>query len=102
MTNHYNQLSEAELERLAILAEECAEVIQVVNKIIRHGYADGAPDKPVFVENRKELEKELGDVEYAIQAMKQAGDVSWENISQCAMSKATRIGKWTHHQGHRK
>ena len=37
-TEHFNKLTEAEQERLVILAEECAEVIQVVAKIQRHGF----------------------------------------------------------------
>ena len=36
--NNFNQLTPAETERLAILAEECGEVIQAVGKILRHGY----------------------------------------------------------------
>src|SRR5574343_752810 len=36
MTNHFNRLSEAELERLAILIEECGEVAQAACKVIRH------------------------------------------------------------------
>ena len=34
---HVNNLSNEQLEALAILAEECGEVIQVIGKIIRHG-----------------------------------------------------------------
>jgi hypothetical protein len=34
----FNQLTDAEAERLALLAEECGEVVQVIGKILRHGY----------------------------------------------------------------
>ena len=37
MTEHFNGLTPAEDERLAMLAEECAEVIKIVSKIQRHG-----------------------------------------------------------------
>lgn len=37
-TPHFNALTPAQAERLAMLAEECAEVIHVVGKILRHGY----------------------------------------------------------------
>ena len=34
----FNELSPAEVERLAILAEEMGEAIQVIGKVLRHGY----------------------------------------------------------------
>lgn len=36
-TRHFNNLTPGEAERLAMLAEECGEVIQAVGKILRHG-----------------------------------------------------------------
>ena len=47
MTEHFNKLTPAEDERLAMLAEECAEVIQIVSKIQRHGYDSWHPDDPL-------------------------------------------------------
>lgn len=41
-----NNLSDAELERLAYLAEECGEVQQIIGKIIRHGYESYSPNDP--------------------------------------------------------
>ena len=40
-----NGLGAAELERLAFLAEECAEAIQVVAKIVRHGWESRDPTR---------------------------------------------------------
>ena len=37
MDDHFNNLTPGEAERLAILAEECGEVIQIIGKILRHG-----------------------------------------------------------------
>ena len=54
-------ISKEELERLAIVAEECAEVIQIINKIIRHGYENYHPNNP-DVTNRELLGKELSDL----------------------------------------
>ena len=44
--DHFNGLTPAEAERLAMLAEECAEVIQITGKILRHGYGSTHPDRP--------------------------------------------------------
>ena len=38
MSSHFNKLTPAQAERLAILIEECGEVIQAATKILRHGY----------------------------------------------------------------
>ena len=65
--DHFNKLTPAEAERLAILAEECGEVIQVIGKILRHGYDSYHPDqqgtKPELrFTNRKALGAELCDL----------------------------------------
>lgn len=61
MSDHFNQLTPAEAERLAMLAEECGEIIQVVGKIMRHGYASHHPDNPA-VTNKMLLGRELTDL----------------------------------------
>lgn len=66
--NHFNKLTPAEAERLAMLAEECGEVIQVVGKILRHGYDSYHPVNP-RVSNRDLLAKELRDVNAILMAM---------------------------------
>lgn len=40
---HFNKLTPAQAERLAILAEECSEVIQIIGKILRHGLYSAHP-----------------------------------------------------------
>ena len=69
-----NDLTQAEAERLAMLAEECSEVIQAVCKILRHGYNNYHPDRPDKT-NRQELEKELQDVAAVIFGMCGNGDI---------------------------
>ena len=64
---HFNGLTPAQAERLAMLAEECGEVIQVVGKILRHGYDSYHPDQqgtpPEYrYTNRKALGNELTDL----------------------------------------
>jgi NTP pyrophosphatase (non-canonical NTP hydrolase) len=95
---YYAQLSPAELERLAKLAEECAEVIQVVGKIMVHGYASGHPNRPEQGNNRQHLEEELGHVEYLTQLMCSRGDVNADKIWESHQEKSETIGKYLHHQ----
>ena len=55
----------AEAERLFLLAEEAAEVIQVVNKILRHGYDNHNPNDEEKTPNYDFLKKEITDF-YAV------------------------------------
>jgi NTP pyrophosphatase (non-canonical NTP hydrolase) len=106
----FNGLTAAEAERLAILAEECAETIQAVGKILRHGYHSFNPDlltqemqdaDETPPSNKSDLEKELGDVVFAINMLKDAGDVSRGKIETRAEVKAEKIREYLHHQGQR-
>jgi hypothetical protein len=99
MSDHFNKLTPAEAERLAMLAEECAEVIQVIGKILRHGYESYHPANP-RLSNRDLLAKELRDVNAVLQAMVRAELVGY--------SVQDWIGVWerklqyTHHQKERR
>ena len=92
---HFNKITPAEAERLAMLAEECGEVIQIVGKILRHGYDSYHPVNP-RVSNRDLLAKELRDVNAVLMAMgrKELREYSVQDV----------IGVWerklqyTHHQ----
>jgi len=57
-----------ELECLGKLAEECGEVCQAIGKILRHGWT---PEwNNIKYDNRRDLLKEMEDVEKAIQYMR--------------------------------
>jgi NTP pyrophosphatase (non-canonical NTP hydrolase) len=56
-----NNLSEAEIERLALLGEECGEVQQAIGKVLRHGYESTHADYN-FIKNRDLLRKEVLDL----------------------------------------
>lgn len=92
-----NGLSPAEAERLAILAEECAEVIQVVGKILRHGYASFHPANPDMT-NRDLLTQEMGHVFAAQDMMVLAGDVEETDIDHSLHEKQRKIKPFLHHQ----
>src|SRR5689334_11715195 len=77
-----NKLSNAQIERLAILAEELAEAGQAIGKILRHGYDSRSPfAQPTERDNRGELEKELGDVLYAMEFMDDFGDIELQTCN---------------------
>ena len=99
MTKFSNELSDAELERLAILSEEMGEALQVVGKILRHGYESANPLLEEFISNTTLLEKELGHVKYAMEAMILRGDVSESEVANECDKKAESIQRWLHHQG---
>jgi NTP pyrophosphatase (non-canonical NTP hydrolase) len=98
MTQHFNGLTEAQAERLAILAEECAEVIQVVGKILRHGLESTNPLFSNAPTNRQLLAKELGDLSYATDMVKHAGDVDSEAVTDAWLEKVGKIHRYLHHQ----
>jgi NTP pyrophosphatase (non-canonical NTP hydrolase) len=94
--NAFNRLTPAEAERLALLAEECAEVIQMVGKILRHGFESTHPAGGPT--NRQSLEKELGDVQAAVDLMVIADDVSSHTIEQHCLDKHRAVQQYLHHQ----
>lgn len=94
MSEHFNKLTPAEAERLAILAEECAEVIQVVGKILRHGYESYDPTTEGAPRNRELLVKELSDVEAAMHLIRD--DARPTNTLRA--NKLLNIKQWLHHQ----
>lgn len=89
----YNNLSDGQVERLALLSEELGEAIQAIGKIIRHGHSpDGMYD------NIGDLERELGHVGYAIALMIAEGDINDENLSKEIDTKAENISPYLNHQ----
>ena len=69
-----NNLTKAEIERLAYLAEECGEVIQIVGKVLRHGYESTDPTSADGPTNRAALGAEVADLQYAVALMTERGD----------------------------
>ncbi len=98
-TTHYNQLNPGEQERLAKLAEECAEVIQVIGKILCHGYSSIYPESGPT--NRMRLEEELGHLKAWEYLICKAGDISQKAINDSMIGKAKDVEirrLWVHHQ----
>lgn len=94
MPDHFNGLSNAETERLDMLAEECAEVIQAISKIKRHGWDNRHPDGGPT--NREQLFRELRDVAAVRWGMADAGDLPPDHaLMQARWQQKLR---YTHHQ----
>ena len=96
---HFNGLTPAEAERLALLLEEIGEAQQMIGKVLRHGYDSRHPDGGPT--NRRLLEKELGDVRHAMIRICAEGDLSKDNIHAAADQKAQSVALYLHHQPER-
>lgn len=93
---HFNGLTPAQAERLALLLEEMGEAQQIIGKILRHGYESNRPDG--WKTNRELLEKELGDVRHSMIRLCESGDLSKDKIHKHAESKRLTVAMWLHHQ----
>lgn len=93
----HSTLSAAQAERLAMLIEECGEVIQAASKILRHGYDNHHPSNRPDQTNRADLRDELNDLISVHEAMYDAGDLPNYGYSeiQAAWKKKQR---YAHHQ----
>lgn len=93
-----NGLTDAGLERLAILAEECGEVIQAVGKILRHGYENDWLASRHLSSNRQHLEEELGNVLYAVELLRGSNDISIDAVVAHAEEKKESIKPYLYYQ----
>lgn len=94
--DNFNQLTPAEAERLAMLAEECGEVIQMIGKILRHGLDSYHPSDPA-VSNRLLLTRELVDLEAVVRAMVRHGEI-YDPQGQNTSAAWERKLRYAHHQ----
>jgi NTP pyrophosphatase (non-canonical NTP hydrolase) len=99
MTNHFNELTPGEHERLAVLTEELGEALQAVGKILLHGYENWNPSITASPTNRENLCTELGHVLYAIHTLMATGDVSTPGIEFAERVKGMKVSQWLHHEG---
>ena len=105
-----NGLSDAEMERLGKLNEELGEVnkelgqvitqigktIQAIGKTLIHGKL--AEFQGYVWDNKADIERELGDLEAAIELCVQAGDLSRDNINAAKVAKLPKITRYMSHQ----
>jgi hypothetical protein len=94
---HFNGLSPAEAERLALFAEEMGEAIQVIGKVLRHGYESCHPKDVLRITNKGLLEKEVGHIQAALTLMDINGDLSSSHIEQSRGDKLGKVRQYLHH-----
>lgn len=93
----FNKLTPREAEALAILAEECGEVVQAIGKILRHGFESRHPYDDGGMTNRQQLRKELVDVLAAAHMVSACGpDLAITREE--ALETVERKLRYTHHQ----
>ena len=92
---HFNGLSPADAESLALLAEEAAEVIQMIGKTLRHGLESCHPDGGES--NRVMLAQEVGDLLASIQIAVAREMLSHDEVEQARSRKLDRVAKYLHH-----
>lgn len=95
MVDHFNRLTPAQAERLAMLAEECGEVIQMIGKILRHGYDSYHPQDRT-VTNRQHLGRELTDL-LAVAASLRRDRVAEGSLHDQDLAWIRKL-KYAHHQ----
>lgn len=95
MSEHFNGLTPEQAEALALLAEECGEVIQIIGKILRHGLYSRHPDGGA--DNQELLETECGDMEAAVHICRTQGIVHPSHVATARNDKLQRVGRFLHH-----
>lgn len=95
--NHFNKLTPAQAERLAMLFEEASEIIQIAGKTFRHGYKSYHP-ADIGVDNIEYLSQEIGDFLGILDKMIELSDVDEEVIAYYRKTKWGRAMRYAHHQ----
>lgn len=92
-----SDLDMPETERLELLIEECAEVIQAATKCLRHGYDSTHPDEVTGPDNRHSLMKEIGDLRWVIRLMVDEDDIDIRRVDEYMIKKDDRVWQYLHH-----
>lgn len=96
----FNKLNPAQEERLDMLAEECAEIIQTISKIKLHGYESYHPDDPDMETNAEALARECGDAAGVLEHLLDHGDIDAELIDKSRRTKMHRSERYMHYHEH--
>jgi hypothetical protein len=89
-------LTPGEIERLAILAEECGEIAQAVGKVLRFGWERRSPYGGR--QNRGALEREIGSLRAIVNLMLDVDDLRLTEVQAWQRAKRAGLAKWTLYQ----
>ena len=92
---HFNGLSPADAEALTLISEECAEVIQAIAKIQRHGLWSEHPESRI--PNWSALQREVGDLLAALRVGEVQRLLDWGNVIGHRDRKLMTLPKYLHH-----
>lgn len=93
----HDPLTPAEAERIAMLGEECGEVVHAAMKPLRHGYDSYDPTAAVAESNRAMLAREISDLIMKIRWMAHKGDIPIGWLVE-ACNKPLTVPRYTYHQ----
>jgi NTP pyrophosphatase (non-canonical NTP hydrolase) len=94
----FNQLQPGTAEVLALMSEEAGEIVQAIGKVLRHGLDSHNPnDGEDGPDNRRALERELGDLLAAIDIAIALHTVDAGMIQAHRRAKLDRVGSYLHH-----
>lgn len=92
---HFNQLTPEQAELLALLSEECGEVVQIIGKTNRHGLASRHPDGGPT--NSEALQIELGDLLAAVDLLDRYKVIDKRAVEKARKAKLAKVNRYLHH-----
>lgn len=92
---HFNRLSPAQAEALALLSEECGELQQIIGKILRHGLWSEHPN--TRVPNQHSLTHEVGDVLASLRIAEVQRLIDWAGVITARDHKLLKVRRYLHH-----
>jgi NTP pyrophosphatase (non-canonical NTP hydrolase) len=95
-------MTDGERERLVMLAEEAAEIVQAVSKILRHGKHNYNPNDHEKITNIEHLAREIADFYAIIHAIYENEDIPLEVLYSTMEEPEktwSRKLNYTYHQG---
>lgn len=90
--------TKAENEMLDILQEECAEVIQAISKIKRHGWDSYNPDILAAPTNQDHFSDEVAQLLTVVGMLMGGNRLSEVRMGEEAKRKEANLKKYTHYQ----
>ncbi len=92
------KLSKETEERLNLLQEECAEVIQAASKIKRFGFDNTHPRNKEGPTNKEHLEEEVGGLCAILTLLAINDEINEESCSNAEVMKLRTIEEYTEYQ----